>query len=238
VGPILLLPGLDGTGRLFAPLIEAASPALELRVIGYPADEALDYDSLLQLVLTQAPDGPYAIVAESFSGPIALMLAARAPRPPTAVVLVASFATAPVSRGLAIMARALAPVIFAVPPPAFAMRAFLVGGDAPASLVAELREAIRSVAPPVLAARVRATLDVDARQSLVDCPARVLYLAAARDRLLARGIGERLQAARPDVELASLPAPHLVLQTSPIAALEIITDFVASASAVSSASAT
>ena len=43
---LVLLPGMDGTGDLFAPLLSALSPALRTIVIRYPSDRPLGYAEL------------------------------------------------------------------------------------------------------------------------------------------------------------------------------------------------
>jgi hypothetical protein len=69
--PVLLLPGLDGTGRLFARFLAAATGALDLRVVCYPPHRALGYEALLDFVGQQLPRlGRWALLAESFSGPL------------------------------------------------------------------------------------------------------------------------------------------------------------------------
>jgi surfactin synthase thioesterase subunit len=75
----VLLPGLEGTGRLFARFTAAAVPALELQVIAFPPDRRLTYAQLDELVRRQLPaDRPFALLGESFSGPLALRIAAAA----------------------------------------------------------------------------------------------------------------------------------------------------------------
>ena len=77
---LLLLPGMDGTGLLFEPLVKALPPSLTARVVAYPPDQLLGYNELLQLVQKSAEEGgDFVVVGESFSGPLALMLAARRP---------------------------------------------------------------------------------------------------------------------------------------------------------------
>src|SRR5258706_2862593 len=89
----LLLPGMDGTGRLFTPLGRALGPRFETRVIAYPRDRVLTYGELgAQIAL---PRGPFVLVAESFSGPIAIALAASRPPGLVGLVLAASFARSP-----------------------------------------------------------------------------------------------------------------------------------------------
>jgi pimeloyl-[acyl-carrier protein] methyl ester esterase len=71
----ILLPGLDGTGRLFDPLLKELPADLRAEVISYPTDAILDYAALEQFVEAALPRrDPFIIVAESFSGPLAIRL--------------------------------------------------------------------------------------------------------------------------------------------------------------------
>ena len=94
---VVLLPGLDGTGRLFAPLLRAL-PGLEPIVVSYPCREVLDVQGLLHVIEGALPTEPYILVAESFSGPLAVRVAARRPLGLRGLVLVASFVRSPLGR--------------------------------------------------------------------------------------------------------------------------------------------
>jgi hypothetical protein len=48
---LIILSGLDGTGRLFQPFIEALPSNIEAVVISYPTDKNLAYEALTQYVL-------------------------------------------------------------------------------------------------------------------------------------------------------------------------------------------
>src|SRR5258706_6807633 len=87
--PTLLLPGMDGTGRLFSWLVAELPRQIAPRVISYRTDEPLGYRDLEKRIAI--PDEPFAIVAESFSGPLAIRIAAKRPKHLRAVVLVATF---------------------------------------------------------------------------------------------------------------------------------------------------
>lgn len=70
---LLLLPGMDGTGRLFVPFIEQLPPDAWTKVVSYPADRILGYDALLPLIERQIePSVRHVVLAESFSGPLAV----------------------------------------------------------------------------------------------------------------------------------------------------------------------
>ncbi|MEW6284578.1 MAG: alpha/beta hydrolase, partial [Candidatus Eremiobacterota bacterium] len=62
---LLLLPGLDGTGRMFEPFLRGLPPGLEVSVTAYP-DRLQPYADLERYL--SWPEGPCVLVAESFSG--------------------------------------------------------------------------------------------------------------------------------------------------------------------------
>jgi len=69
---VVLLPGLDGSGDQFAPLIDALGSEVPTLTVRYP-NAPLDYEALQNIVATVLPrDRSYVILGESFSGPIAL----------------------------------------------------------------------------------------------------------------------------------------------------------------------
>jgi pimeloyl-ACP methyl ester carboxylesterase len=227
--PLILLPGLDGTGSLFQRFVAELPDSLEPVVIPLPADRPRGYGELVEHVRGRLPAArPFALLGESFSGPIALRLAAERPAGLVALVLVASFHRRPVAPWLAATS-ALARAIFAFPPAPFAVRRFLSGPGAPVELVREIREAVRGVSAAVLASRVRAALAEDASAALAACPAPVLYVGGTRDRLLRPALAEEIRRLRPAARLESLEAPHLVLQRAPREAAGVISAFLARA---------
>jgi pimeloyl-ACP methyl ester carboxylesterase len=93
---IVLLPGLDGTGTLFRPLIEQLRSPLRPVVVAYPGMEKIGYRDLLPRVIEALPaEEPFVILGESFSGPLALMAAASRPPGLQGVILCATFVRNP-----------------------------------------------------------------------------------------------------------------------------------------------
>ena len=81
---LLLLPGLDGTEVFFRPLCEALPTAVARRVVTYPEQGPNGYDDLYPRVVAAAETavadgGPCDVLGWSFSGPLALRLAAERP---------------------------------------------------------------------------------------------------------------------------------------------------------------
>jgi pimeloyl-ACP methyl ester carboxylesterase len=217
----LLLPGMDGTGLLFDAFARHMAPRLTPQIVAFPCDVSLTYDELLQRI--DVPTTPFAIVAESFSGPLGIRLANRFADRVHGLVLVASFLRPP-SR-LAMWMSAVAPLLFRLPPPSFALRWALLGSDAAKEEVETVRSAIGRVRPDVLAGRLRAIATVDAANDFAASSVPTLYIAGTHDRLVGTGALEQFKTIRVDVETRALPAPHLVLQRQPVEAARVVTEF-------------
>jgi len=230
--PTLLLPGLDGSGELFAPLLAAGPRAFEPRVLALPSDAPRSYDEYLALLVEALPRrGRFALLAESFSGPLAVRLAARRPPGLVGLVLAATFLHRPLSPWLAPLSPLLGAPLFSLPllPPT--IRLLLCGRDAPDAVVAAIQAAVAAVPAAVLAERVRQALAVDVRQALADTRVPLLYLGPTGDRLLRTDVAPEVLAARPDAETALLPGPHTILQVRPHACLARIEPFLEAAQA-------
>lgn len=221
---LLLLPGMDGTGLLFEPLVKALPPSLTAHIVAYPPDQPLGYNELLQLVQKAADEGgDFVVVGESFSGPLALMLAARRPVGLRGVVVCASFVRFPLPvperwRG------AVRPWMFHLQP-LLLVSFVLLGRHCWGRLGRLLRAAVRSVSPAVLTARARAVAGVDVTAELRICPVPVLYLRAAGDWVVRPACWELLRSVRPDAKVAVLPGPHLLLQVAPAESAAVLASF-------------
>ncbi len=223
----ILLPGLDGSGRLFAPLLAAEPRAFVAEALSFPADRPLGYDELAAFVRPRLPRGRFVLVAESFSGPLAIQLAAERPRGLVALVLAATFLHRPLDPLLHPVRGLVGARLFGLPMPAVVVRHFLAGRDAPDDLVREVQGAVATVSAEVLAHRSSEALRVDARATLAEVAVPVLFLAPTRDRLIRRDAHEDVLAVRPDAEIALVDAPHMILQRCPHASLARIEEFLA-----------
>ncbi|MEO7423999.1 MAG: alpha/beta hydrolase [Fibrobacteria bacterium] len=226
---LLLLPGLDGTGRLFSRLIPELEGHFNLLSIAYPSDRILGAEAAVAYIQDRIPERVrYAIVAESFSGPLAIEFAARRPPGLLAIILVATFVSPPLGWLLRALLRAFAPLVAAIllRPSAWAMTYWLSGGEA--SLNQDISAALASVKANVIVARLQALCRVDARESLSRCEIPILYLAGDRDRLVDPRYGREIARLGCNVTLGGLPAPHLVLQSQPRLAAKAIRRFLSS----------
>jgi pimeloyl-ACP methyl ester carboxylesterase len=222
---LILLPGMDGTGELFRPLLEALPPTLAPKVVPYPL-EATTFAEVEQAAAAAFPPaGPFGIVAESFAGPAALAAASKKPPGLTAVVLAASFVRSPCPRPLSSLRGLARAPLFRLAAHFALLRRFLHAG-APEEVAAEALAVIRRVDARLLAARARQALSTDARRLLAACPVPVLLLRASRDRVIPARAAREMKAIRPDMEEVVLDAPHLLLQSRPREAARVIEEFV------------
>jgi pimeloyl-ACP methyl ester carboxylesterase len=221
---LLLLPGMDGTGLLFAPLVRALPAALAPRVVSYPPCEPLGYAALVPLVeAAAAGGGQFVVVGESFSGPLALLLAARRPPGLRGVVLCASFVRSPLPVP-ALWRWVAQPWLFRFRPLGLISWA-LLGRHRRGLLGRLLGEAVLSVSGAAMAARVQAVAGVDVTAELRACPVPVLYLRASEDWVVRPRCWRLVKAERPDAEVAVLSGPHLVLQAAPSEAATVLVSF-------------
>ncbi len=220
-----LLPGMHGSGELFAPFAAALGPSFLPCGIDYNTSGIGCYRAL-EAALRREMSGAsrFAVIAESFSGPTALRLAARPPRGLCAIVLVASFASNPrpaLKHLSALLARA--PVCA---PPAWLIRRSMLGSSASKELVEDVRAAIAQARPALMRARLSAVLKVDERAALQRLAVPVLWLWARQDRLIPCGYPRKLLAAAPTrLEQSGLAGPHLLLQRYPRRSARIIGDW-------------
>jgi pimeloyl-ACP methyl ester carboxylesterase len=225
---LLLLPGMDGTGQLFKPLLRVLPPSLPAVVVSYPPDRPCGYADLLPLVEAAVPAGEeFIVLGESFSGPLALLLAARRPSGLRGVILCASFAHSPLPRFARWFRGLIRPLWFRATPTSLVGRV-LLGRYRTPSLMHMVQQTLAVVTPAVLAARVRAILSVDVGREIQACPVPLLYLSATEDRLVSPRSLARIRRLYPAVEQVTLAGPHLLLQAAPEQAASAIQRFAAS----------
>lgn len=179
------------------------------RIVGYSRDRPLDYRQLEDVARQALPDCPYVIVAESFSGPIGIRLAAEKPPGLRGLVLVGSFARTPSRLPRFVLRLASALALPWVPERLAA--SLLMSRDLTPSTRQRIAQAMRSVSPAVWQARMRAVLGVDAWDALRKISVPVLYIRAAQDRIIARGVARELLDVVPQMQIADVDGPHFLL---------------------------
>jgi pimeloyl-ACP methyl ester carboxylesterase len=222
---LVILPGMDGTGTLHDGVVAALGRDFQTTVAAYPSERALGYPELEAIVRALLPqDRPYMLLGESFSGPIAISIAASGPPGLIGIVLACSFARNP-RPALA----ALRPFLGILPlkrAPLGLLSACLLGQFTTAKLRAALKEALATVSAPALRARARAILDIEVTPLLPRIAVPVLYLRGTADRVVPSACSEAILRGVPNARIVDIDGPHFLLQTAPQAAAAAIKNFV------------
>ena len=222
---LVLLPGMDGTGVFFADFVAALGPRFKPVVVVYPNDSMLGYAELETLARTYLPrNEPFLILGESFSGPIAISIAASKPPGLLGLILCVTFARNP-HRLLPMVTTILKPFP-AGRLPGFILHRNLFGKFDSPRLRGKLREVGALVSAKTLKARLEAISTIDVSEKLRRVKVPTLDLRAKQDRVVFSACGAYIRKIHPNVSIRDLDAPHLLLQTVPGAAIAAIDDFI------------
>ena len=224
---IILMPGLNGTDGLFQGFIDEAPSCFQLVPLSYPTNKELTYEELTEWVCEKlsAISGKVILLGESFSGPLSLFVANRMPENIAAVVLVASFISAPRPAFLRMLPWSLG---FTLTKPLYALRTLLSGNSKATSIIKAISAEMQKVSPSVLAHRVRQTLSVNAAHALAACKVPILYMQAAKDIVVPKSALRKILSVTSSVQVAVFPTQHFLLQSAPAEAWLAIERFVGS----------
>ncbi len=224
---LLLLPGLDGTGKIFGPLLRHLPAEIKTRVVCYPTDRALTFQEHVDFARTQFPKGPFVLLAESFSGPIGLQLLAKPPENLVGVLFVATFARHPspfILDAAQFLPQKLLLNLFSK---TFLGRFVCIAG-ASADATKIFREALNSVKLSVLSNRLKILAELPPPPE-TSFSGPCLYLQASTDRLVPQRAVVPLQQLLPQLQVVQVPGPHIILLAHPETGARLIGDFIANA---------
>jgi len=214
---LVLLPGLDGTGKLFAEFVTVLDSRVGAVIVAYPPDQSLGYEALETRVLgvldTLPPGQRFVLLGESFSGPLAIRLAARAPGGLVGLILSASFARNPFPwLGWAWPLAAYLPVKSL---PRWVRAPLMWGSLSPDRAPSQMQRAMSAVSTAVVRQRIAALLRVDETQALRRIKIPTLVMRARADRVIPKAATSWIVNWLPQAQLVEIDAPHLLLQTRP-----------------------
>jgi pimeloyl-ACP methyl ester carboxylesterase len=221
---LVILPGLDGTDVFFRPLRALLPANVRSRVVSFPKG-GCDYASLLELVREAVADVPqFYVLGSSFSGPLAVMLAAAEPKRVCGIILAATFVRPPREELVRWRFAAISPVIWMLRAarriPVWTSRR----RDDP--LRVAKAETWARVSARCLAGRVRSVLSVDAREALRACCHPILAIAFDGDEVVPHHNANDIQQIQPTASIVRLPGSHLALFTDPEASAREIIRFI------------
>jgi pimeloyl-ACP methyl ester carboxylesterase len=208
---IYLLPGIDGTGVLFEPLARAIGYQARTTALSFRDEVTLD--DFVESVSARLPKQRVLLLAESFSGPIALSLLAKHPGRFQAAILSTTFARSPFLSFLG-MGTLLSKGIFgSTTLENLLLNKFCARSDVPLSVQQIVHEISEQISPEVIKKRLHIMDTFDVRPLLPRIAAPVLYLAGLKDKLITASIRAELFENVPRICFKGIDGPHLLLQT-------------------------
>jgi pimeloyl-[acyl-carrier protein] methyl ester esterase len=209
---ILLLPGLDGTGKLLDRFVGLMPASLSCEVIAYQ-DSFASLDDYVNVVKARlSTQTKIVLIAESFSGPIATHVASRYPEQVAGIVFAASFVNPPHP--------VLLNIASVTPAPAFgAMRAtlvnyFCVDGVREKNVIDEASAVVGELESAVIKRRLMLLGSLTKlAHAQIDIP--VLSLRATQDRLITKVATSSIATTFPKTISIDVEAPHFLLQACP-----------------------
>ena len=222
---LVLLPGMDGTGELFEPFVTALGPRIRTVVIRYPRSVSLGYEELLAFVRNELPvDDEFVILGESFSGPIAVLLAAQAPANLRGLILCASFLRCPLPWPSLLKPLSHLLRFDVIPAPVLSIP--LLGPFGTPEARHLLAKALSTVHASVLRSRIRSVITVDVREEATSVSVPCLLLQASKDWLVPKRAANVIHELIPKLHVIEVSGPHMLLQISPAACAAAIKAFI------------
>jgi len=208
---LVVLPGMDGAARLLGEFAAAMQPIADVQLIDLPNDRVLGYNELVDRIREQLPENrPFFLLGYSFSGPIAIRLAAERPNGLVGLILCCTFARTP--RPLLARFAKLIPLSL-VPSRLQATLLFGLQGDP--AIRSAFKQAMAHLNTKVLKRRIAAVSAVDESARLNDVQVPTLYLRARGDQLVPASAGKLVSGMLQDCTLKAIPGPHALLHVRP-----------------------
>lgn len=212
---LVLLPGMNGSSTLFAPLLDALV-GIDCQVINLPAKGLQDYHSLSEALYPQLGGTPFVLLGESFSGPLAYRLALRQPTGLRGVIFAASFLTRP-NAALPLLKHLPMPLALATQPRL--LRTLCLNKAVEEDILERVQWEIRRLDQT----RLATLASLQAPTQALDLPC--LHLWPQQDHLVASAAAARLPQFCRDIRQMRLDGPHFILQTRPEVCAKAIVEF-------------
>jgi pimeloyl-ACP methyl ester carboxylesterase len=223
------MPGLDGTGLSFEPVLPLLPADAKITIVRYPTDKLLSFDETVECAAAQITARKHPIViAESFSGPVAIQMIGSGRIKAKALVLCATFAKSPRPFLWRLMRFFRLPMLIR---PDMPKRFFkiVIGDD---KLIADLlplwKKVHADVPARVMDHRLKMINQVDVTKWLKKLPVPCCYLQAINDRVIPSSCLADFENCIPNLVIKRIKAPHFILQAQPQACLDAIEDLLAS----------
>jgi pimeloyl-ACP methyl ester carboxylesterase len=213
---LVFLPGLDGTGISYEPLGCFIAPDAAVTVVRYPTGKTQSFEEMVDCAAEQMRTAEGAVVvAESFSGPIAVTLTGSGRIRPKCLVLCATFARSPRPLLMRVGGHLPLAAMMGLASAEGMLRWALGGAETAASLGPMWSRIAAVVDPEVLAHRINIAGHLDVREWLPKLAVPCLYLQATEDLLVPASAVDDFVQSVPRLSVKRIDGPHFILQARP-----------------------
>lgn len=215
------MPGLDGTGLLFDRFLAELPPEFRTLVIAYPNAGEATIEEHAAIAKSLIPKEKITILAESFSGLVAMNLLRSGDVEVDKIIFVASFVQSPrpIIRSLSPLFPLLGKAVKFVPKAT--LRIFCLDSRSSEADLIKLKNVIAQVNPATIAARLERISSARATHGEpLDVPA--YYLEATLDRLVPKSAGETLMFQFKECISIPIVGPHFLLQATPMECAKVV----------------
>ncbi len=223
---LVLLPGLDGTGILFNNLVDQLEEKFQIVRISYPPSTDHSLDDLAEIVKNKIED-PHKtlLLAESFSGLVALTLLEKWSIYPKGIIFGMCFVDPPCKALLRLVSKFQCRRIPWAYVPNFMYRKFCLGNSATREQIKNLKQVLSEVSPGVFLHRLRLieTFRISEKTKKFNIPC--LYVQATNDRLVSSKSAGWFAKNFSPFSLKQIAGPHFLFQSKAKQGAVCILDF-------------
>lgn len=226
---IVFLPGIDGTGISFEPLAKLLPQNICVKVVQYPATKLLNFEETIQCAKEQIQfnQQDLIVIAESFSGPVAIALIGSGQLKAKCLILCSTFAKSPRPVFLKLLSYLPLEFLTKIPPPRFLLKHVIEGGEEATDLFLAIWERVKTMVPArILVHRLKIIRQVDVRRWLPNLAIPCLYIQATSDRVVPASSLFDFTETMFDLRVTRIKGPHFILQAQPLASITAIQNFV------------
>ncbi|GAD76617.1 alpha/beta fold hydrolase [Vibrio azureus] len=220
---IVLIPGMDGTGLLFAPFIEVVPDEIEVISLPLLQRSDADYHDQAQHIIANIGEDPIVLIAESYSGMVAYSMLQIGSPNIKHIIFVASFLECP-SR-LAQFAKYLPLTVLKrniLPKPILSK--LLFGQFSDTRLVSLFNKSLNSVSEHVLKSRINHIAKLNDHTIEIEVPCS--YIRPKNDNLVSKRALEAFKRRCQKLVIHEVEGTHFVLQTNPTKCWQIIQNII------------
>ena len=217
-----MLPGMDGTGQLFQPFINALPSNINYSVISYPENVSLSYEELEEYVLERLPvTENYVLLAESFSGPIGYFIAKRNLKNMKGVFFVATFLESPKKLLIALSKLLPLSLLLKLPIPKQLIKTIFFSKEINEDTIILFKEIIKRIPTETLTFRINEVSKLSLKLEKIHIKS--YYIQALNDKLVSSNNLTSFLKISDTLKIKKINGPHFILQTKPEECAEFIT---------------